>query len=226
MEGVLSGIEFLNLIAETSSPSLIAILKEPDLNLPFPVLTYRFKPTVYKDGQVVPFFFALNRPHYKIKKYDRLPTRNIQTLINWLKPMLNNIKDDVFCWNLGVLLLMTYLTHSSGKPLPRQIPLFKVVALAVEREDTEVVQLILELIEVLRGGETMPYGRDLYPLLTLTLTYKNFEERGAQFIYKWREFVAKFAGLLRLVSERGYVGVDLLPIVKPRRPERIPFTEP
>jgi len=220
----LNGLRFLELVAQTGDTNLIAILKEPNLNLPFPVILYRPKSRCYKQGQVVPFFFALNLPHYKIKTFDRLPTSNIGVIVNFLKERMN-LRDDVFCWNLGVLLIVLYLTYTHQKPLPNPIPLFVAVKEAVKNDDHEFVSAVLDLIEVMRGDSKKSLGKDLYPLLSLTCTFYNFNLRGDQVIYRHEGYISKLVKVLRLVSERKYLGVEILPRVQPRTPVRIPFAE-
>jgi hypothetical protein len=224
MQGVIKGLDFLRLVAETADTSLIAILKEPDPQLPFPLVTYRVKGKKFATGQVVPYFFALDRPRYILKKsYTRLPLPTFKIIADYLKGLGCAVTDDPFCWNFGVLLLLLYHYNLKTKPLNPPVPLLEVAYKATAQADHETVHLIVELIEMSRRT---PFGWDTYPLLTLT--YAPYDHSFKVLAGKDRdgEFRQKFLRLLRLVSERKYVTTETVPVVTPRRPVRIPFAEP
>jgi hypothetical protein len=223
MQGVIKGLEFLRLVTETADTSLIAILKEPDPQLPFPPVTYRVMGRKYATGQVVPYFFALDRPRYNLKVYPRLSLSAFKTIANYLKGLDCAVTDDPFCWNFGVLLLLLYHYNLKTKPLSPPVPLLEVAYKATAQADHETVHLIVELIEM---SKRMPFGWDTYPLLTLT--YAPYDHTFKVLAGKDRDgkFHQKFLRLLRLVAERNYVATETVPAVTPRRPIRIPFTEP
>jgi hypothetical protein len=223
MQGVIKGLEFLRLVAETADTSLIAILKEPDPQLPFPPVTYRVMGKEFATGQVVPYFFALDRPRYNLKVYPRLSPSAFITIANYLKGLDCAVTDDPFCWNFGVLLLLLYHYNLKTKPLSPPVPLLEVAYKATAQADHETVHLIVELIEM---SKRTPFGWDTYPLLTLT--YAPYDHSFKALAGKDRdgEFRQKFLRLLRVVSERNYVATETVPAVTPRRPIRIPFTEP
>lgn len=223
MQGVIKGLEFLKLVAETADTSLIAILKEPDPQLPFPPVTYRVEGKKYATGQVVPYFFALDRPRYNLKVYSRLPLSTFKTIADYLKGLGCAVTDDPFCWNFGVLLLLLYHHNLKTKPLSPPVPLLEVAYKATAQGDHETAHLIVELIEM---SKRTPFGWDTYPLLTLT--YAPYDHSFKALAGKDRsgEFRQQFLRLLRLVSERKYVATEAVPVVTPRRPIRIPFAEP
>jgi hypothetical protein len=222
MKGIIKGLEFLRLVAETADTSLIAILKEPDLNLPFPPVTYRVMGKEFATGQVVPYFFALDRPRYNLKVYQRLSPSAFITIADYLKGLGDAVTDDPFCWNFGVLLLLLYHYNLKTKPLSPPIPLFEAAYKATTQNDHETVLLIVGLIE---KSKRVPFGWDTYPLLTLT--YAPYDHSFKALAGKDRdgEFRQQFLRLLRLVAERKYVNTETVPVVTPRRPIRIPFTD-
>jgi hypothetical protein len=223
MNGVIKGLDFLRLVAETADVSLIAILKEPDPQLPFPPVAYRVMGKEYATGQVVPYFFALDRPRYNLKTYSRLPLSTFKIIADYLKGLGCAVTDDPFCWNFGVLLLLFYRYNLKTKPLNPPVPLFEVAYKATMQGDHETVHLIVELIEM---SKRTPFGWDTYPLLTLT--YAPYDHSFKVMTGKDRsgEFHQRFLRLLRLVSERKYAATEAVPMVTPRRPIRIPFAEP
>jgi len=223
MQGVIKGLEFLKLVAETADTSLIAILKEPDPQLPFPPVTYRVTGKKFATGQIVPYFFALDRPRYNLKFYPRLPLSTFKTITDYLKGLDCAITDDPFCWNFGVLLLLLYRHNLKTKPLSPPVPLLQVAYKATAQADHETVHLIVELIE---KSKRPPAGWDTYPLLTLTYAPYDHSFKGLAGKDRDSEFRQKFLRLLRLVAERKYVATETVPVVTPRRPIRIPFTEP
>jgi len=219
----LKGLDFLRLVAETADVSLIAILKEPDPQLPFPPVTYRVKGKEYATGQVVPYFFALDRPHYTLKAYSRLSPAAFKTIADYLKGLGDVVTDDPFCWNFGVLLLLLYHHNLKTKPLSPPVPLLEVAYKATAQGDQETTHLIVELIEM---SKRSPFGWDTYPLLTLT--YAPYDHSFKALVGKDRDgaFRQRFLKLLRVVAERKYWTVEIVPAVTPRRPIRIPYTEP
>jgi hypothetical protein len=102
------------------------------------------------------------------------------------------------------------------------IPLFEAAYKATVKGDHETVHLIVELIEM---SKRVPFGWDTYPLLTLT--YAPYDHSFKALAGKDRsgEFRQQFLRLLRLVAERKYVATEAVPVVTPRRPIRIPFTD-
>jgi hypothetical protein len=223
MQGVIKGLEFLRLVAETADTSLIAILREPDPQLPFPPVTYRVKGKEYATGQVVPYFFALDRPRYNLKVYPRLPPSAFTTIANYLKGLGCAVTDDPFCWNFGVLLLLLYHYNLKTRPLSLPVPLLEVAYKATAQADHETAHLIVELIEIFKRPS---FGWDTYPLLTLT--YTPYDPSFKALVGKDRDgaFHQRFLKLLGVVAERKYWAVEVVPVVTPRQPTRIPFTEP
>jgi hypothetical protein len=220
VEGLIKGLDFLRLVAETADISLIAILREPDPNLPFPPVTYRVKGKEFAVGQVVPYFFAIDRPRYNIKAYPRIPLSTFKTLADYLKSWDGELTDDPFCWNLGVLLLLLYHHNLKTKPLSLPVPLLEVAYKATAQGDHETIHLIIELIGM---SKRPPFGWDTYPLLTLT--YAPYDHSFKALAGKDRdgEFRQRFLELLRIVSERKYLSAEVVPVVTPRRPIRISF---
>jgi hypothetical protein len=221
--GALKGLDFLRLVAETADVSLIAILKEPDHQLPFPTVPYRVRGDKVAVGQIVPYFFTLNSPHYTLKRYPRIPLMAFKAITDFLDGWDSAVTADPFCWNLGVLLLLLYHTNLKTKPLSPPVPLLEVAYKAVTQNDCETAHLIVKLVQI---AKRPPHGLDTYPLLTLTYTPYDHSFKGLRGKDKSEEFHQRFLKLLRVVAERGYLPVGVVPAVTPRRPIRIPYTEP
>lgn len=220
---ILKGLDFLRLVAETADVALIAILKEPDHQLPFPTVPYRVRGSKVAVGQIVPYFFALNSPHYTLKKYPRTPLMAFRAITDYLEGWNGVVTADPFCWNFGVLLLLLYHTNLKTKPLSPPVPLLEVAYKAVAQNDSETADLIVELVQI---AKRPPCGLDTYPLLTLTYTPYDHSFKGLMGKDKYGEFHQRFLKLLRMAAERGYLPAEVVPAVTPRRPTRIPYTEP
>jgi hypothetical protein len=171
----------------------------------------------------VPYFFALDRPHYTLKAYSRLSPSAFKSIADYLKGLGNAVTDDPFCWNFGILLLLLYHYNLKTKPLSPPVPLLEVAYKATAQGDYETIHLIVELIEMFKRP---PFGWDTYPLLTLTYTPYDHSFKALAGKDRDGAFRQQFLKLLRVVAERKYWAAEVVPAVTPRRPTRIPYTEP